>query len=131
MNSGAALPLATAEATLPSSTSLSEIGEASESSMRAATDLRPWSVSTKIHCLTERANLVYNSKEVIRVAGGKWNDIPACESVKGGSLSRQMGKIQEVVEKLRNGSRTKSILEDLGKIRELYDIQRGIQSHHP
>ena len=47
MNSGAALPLATAEATLPSSTSLSEIGEASESCMRAATDLRPWSVSTK------------------------------------------------------------------------------------
>ena len=30
MNSGAALPLATAEATLPSSTSLSEIGEASD-----------------------------------------------------------------------------------------------------
>ena len=40
-NSGAALPLATAEATLPSSTSLSTIGEASESSMRAVTDLRP------------------------------------------------------------------------------------------
>ena len=47
MNSGAALPLATAEATLPSSTSLSEIREASDSSMHAATDLRPWSVSTK------------------------------------------------------------------------------------
>ena len=52
MNSGAELPLTAAEATLPSKTSpLSEIGEAFESSMRVATDLRPWSVNHKnSHC---------------------------------------------------------------------------------
>ena len=45
MNSGAELPLTAAEATLPSNTlPLSEIGEASESSMRVATDLRLWPV---------------------------------------------------------------------------------------
>ena len=33
-----------------------------------------------------------------------------------------MGQIQVVVEKLRNGSRTKSILEDLGKSRKLYEF---------
>ena len=43
----------------------------------------------------------------------------------------RMGQIREVVEKRRNGSRTKSILEDLGKPRKLYEIQRGIQSHRP
>ena len=57
MNSGAALPLAAAEETLPSSTSLSEIGKASESSTCAVTDLRPWSVSTKIHRFEEKREI--------------------------------------------------------------------------
>ena len=43
----------------------------------------------------------------------------------------RMGHIQELVGKIRNGSRTESILEDLGKPEKLNDTQRGIQSHHP
>ena len=42
----------------------------------------------------------------------------------------RMGKIQEAVEKFRNGSHTKSILEDLEKPENFYEIQRGIQSHN-
>ena len=43
----------------------------------------------------------------------------------------RMGRIQELVGKIRNGSRTESVLEDLGKPEKLNDTQRGIQSHHP
>ena len=43
----------------------------------------------------------------------------------------RMGHIQEVVEKIRNGFHTESVLEDLGKPEKLHDVQRGIQSHSP
>ena len=41
------------------------------------------------------------------------------------------GKNQEAVGNLRKGSHTKSIREDLRQQDKLYDIQWGIQSHHP
>ena len=43
----------------------------------------------------------------------------------------RMSQMQEVVERWRTGSNMKSIRENLRKNTKLYDLHRGIPTHHP